>query len=102
MGEVEFFTFALGNIPINTSFLQVSEQCRVRKLPDFQLLKTRFGRLLTKRKRCGANMRCLPCYFGKQRGYIIVLIKFPYQCEDIATFAQPEIEPLIQSGIDLE
>ena len=95
MGEVKFFTFALGNIRINTSFLQVSEQCRVRKLPDFQLLKTRFGRLLTKRKRCGANMRCLPCYFGKQRGYIIVLIEFFCQCEYIAAFAESKIEPSV-------
>lgn len=42
MGEVEFLTFALGNIRINTTFLQVSEQCRMRKPPNFQLLETRF------------------------------------------------------------
>ena len=102
MDEVEFLAFALGDIRINTSFLQISEQCRMRKLPDFQLLETRFGWLLTKRERCGTDMRCLSCYLAKQGGHIIILIEFPCQREDIAAFAQPEIEPLVQSGIDLE
>ena len=95
MGEVQFLTFWLCQGGIYTSFLQVTEQCRMGKFFHFQMLETRFGCLLVKRERYRSDVWHLLRYLTKQIGNIVRTVKFLRQCDDVAASAQPVIEPQI-------
>ncbi len=55
VGEVQFLALRLRQYGIYPTLLQVAEQCRMRELPDLQLLEGRFGCLLAERERNGTD-----------------------------------------------
>nr|AAL29902.1 unknown [Bacteroides fragilis] len=59
IGKVEFLTFSFCQFDIDTPSLQVTEQCRMSKVTDFQMLEARFCPTLGKRKTDRADVRCL-------------------------------------------
>lgn len=67
-----------------------------------QMLETRFGCLLAKRKRHRTDVWSLFNYPVKQVRYIIGCIKFLCQRNDVAASAQSVIEPQVTVGVYLE
>ena len=59
IGKMEFLTFSFCQFDIDTPSLQVTEQCRMGKVTDFQMLETRFFPTLGKRKTDRTDVRCL-------------------------------------------
>ena len=54
-----FLTFSFCQFDIDTPSLQVTEQCRMGQVTDFQMLETRFCPTLGKRKTDRTDVRCL-------------------------------------------
>ena len=59
IGKMEFLAFSFCQFDIDTPSLQVTEQCRMGKVTDFQMLETRFCPTLGKRKTDRADVRFL-------------------------------------------
>ena len=59
IGKMEFLTFSFCQFDIDTPSLQITEQCRMDKVTDFQMLEARFCPTLGKRKTDRTDVRCL-------------------------------------------
>ena len=74
----------------------------MREFPDLQLLERWFGCLLAKRERNGTDVRSLFRYLTEQIRHIVGEIEFLRQCDDVAPFAQPIVEPQVAVGVHFE
>lgn len=102
MDEVQFLAFRFRQCGIYSTLLQVVEQYRMREFPDLQLLEGWLGCLLAKGKRNGTDVWSLFRYLTEQIRHMVRKIEFLSQCDDVAPFAQPVVEPQITVGIYLE
>lgn len=57
--------------------------------------------LLAKRKGCRANVGCSLRYPFQQIGYILAVVEFGCQCDDVTALAGTEVIPLVEFGIYL-
>ena len=103
MGEVQFLAFHLRQYGIYATFLQVTEQCRMREFLYLQALETRFICLsFSDRIIDRPDMRCLPFNPFQQVRHIVGAVEFLRQGDDISALTRPEFVPMVEFGIYLE
>ena len=72
------------------------------EFPDLQLLEGWLGCMLVKREGNGTDVWSLFRYITEQIRHIVGKIEFLRQCDDVAAFAQPLVEPQVAVSVHFE
>lgn len=102
VGEMQFHTFLSGDVRINLSLVQITQECRVIEFHNLQSLKARLGGLLSERRVGRMHIRCLLLYLVQKIRQVGRCVEVCCEVDDVATSAHAEVEPTVYCCVHLE